>query len=139
VYYVSLGGFDTHAGERGRHDQLMQQLAQGVGAFWKDLEQQGNADRVMIMTFSEFGRRVEQNASGGTDHGAAAPMFVFGKGLARDHVLGKHPSLTDLDQGDLKYNVDFRSVYASVLQNWLNTPSKPILGQQFSPLTLVKV
>jgi uncharacterized protein (DUF1501 family) len=137
VYYVSLGGFDTHANEKGRHDQLMQQFAQGVSAFMKDLKQQGNDDRVLVMTFSEFGRRVEQNASGGTDHGTAAPMFVFGKPLKRG-LLGRYPSLTDLDHGDLKYTVDFRSVYATVLQDWLDAPSKPILGQQFKTLDMVK-
>jgi uncharacterized protein (DUF1501 family) len=137
VYYVSLGGFDTHAGERGRHDNLMKQFAQGVGAFWSDLKKQGNDDRVLMMTFSEFGRRVQQNASGGTDHGAAAPMFLFGKHL-KSGIVGKHPSLSELDQGDLKYGVDFRSVYATVLQNWLDTPSKPILGAQFRTLPLLK-
>ncbi len=137
VYYVSLTGFDTHANERGRHDQLMQQLASGVSAFWKDIKKQGNNDRVMMMTFSEFGRRVEQNASGGTDHGAAAPMFVMGPKL-KTGILGKHPSLTDLDAGDLKYNTDFRSVYASVIQNWMGTASKPILGQQFPLLPILK-
>ena len=137
VYYVSLGGFDTHAGERNRHDTLMTQLAQGIGAFWKDLKAQGNDDRVLMMTFSEFGRRVVQNASGGTDHGTAAPMFMIGNGI-KEGVIGKHPSLTDLDQGDLKYNLDFRSVYATVLQNWLETPSKPILGEQFPLLKVLK-
>ena len=136
VYYVSLGGFDTHANERGRHDQLMQQFAAGVGAFWKDLKQQGNDDRVMMMTFSEFGRRVEQNASGGTDHGAAAPMFLIGPKL-RPGIVGRHPSLTDLDSGDLKWGIAFRSVYATVLQNWLQTPSKPILGSQFPVLPVL--
>jgi uncharacterized protein (DUF1501 family) len=137
VYYVSLGGFDTHAGERGRHDNLMGQLAQGISAFWKDIKSQGNDDRVLMMTFSEFGRRVAQNASGGTDHGTAAPMFMIGSSI-KDHVVGKHPSLTDLDQGDLKYNLDFRSVYATVLQNWLETPSKPILCDQFPLLKVLK-
>lgn len=137
VYYVSMGGFDTHAGERGRHDTLMKQLNDGIGAFWADLKKNGCDDRVLMMTFSEFGRRVQQNASGGTDHGAAAPMFVMGKNI-KQGVIGKHPSLTDLDQGDLKYNVDFRSVYASILQEWLETPSKPILGQQFPLLPVVK-
>ena len=117
VYYVSLGGFDTHANEKGRHDQLMTQLAQGISAFWKDLKKQENDDRVMMMTFSEFGRRVEQNASGGTDHGAAAPMFLFGPKI-KPGIIGKHPSLTDLDSGDLKFHTDFRSVYATVLQDW---------------------
>ena len=88
-----------------------------------------------MLTFSEFGRRVQQNASGGTDHGAAAPMFLFGPNL-KQGLLGKHPSLADLDQGDLKFSTDFRSVYATVLQNWLQTPSKPILGQQFKLLPL---
>jgi uncharacterized protein (DUF1501 family) len=138
VYYVSLSGFDTHAGERGRHDQLMLQFANGVSAFWNDMKKQGNDQRVLMMTFSEFGRRVASNASGGTDHGAAAPMFLFGP-ACKQVVVGKHPSLTDLDQGgDLKFGIDFRSVYASVLQNWLDTPSKPILGQQFAPLSVIK-
>jgi uncharacterized protein (DUF1501 family) len=137
VYYVSLGGFDTHANERGRHDQLMQQFAQGVSAFWQDLKKQENQDRVLMMTFSEFGRRVEQNASGGTDHGAAAPMFLFGPKL-KQGVVGKHPSLTDLDSGDLKYHIDFRSVYATVMQSWLDAPSKPVLGGQFPTMPLLK-
>jgi uncharacterized protein (DUF1501 family) len=130
VYYATLTGFDTHANQKPRHDQLMTQLAGGLSAFWKDLKEQGNQDRVLVMTFSEFGRRVQQNASGGTDHGAAAPMFLMGPKITPG-LLGKHPSLEDLDGGDLKYNTDFRSVYATILQNWMNTPSKPILGQQF--------
>jgi uncharacterized protein (DUF1501 family) len=137
VYYVSLGGFDTHANQRGRHEQLMQQFAAGVSAFWKDMKRQENEDRVLMMTFSEFGRRVDQNASGGTDHGAAAPMFFFGKSV-KSGVIGKHPSLTDLDQGDLKYNIDFREAYAAVLQQWMDAPSKPVLGQQFKPLSFLK-
>jgi uncharacterized protein (DUF1501 family) len=137
VYYVALGGFDTHAAQLQRHDPLMKQLADGLSAFWADLSQQKNQDRVLTMTFSEFGRRLVQNASNGTDHGAAAPMFVMGSSI-KQGVIGKHPSLTNLDQGDLKYGVDFRSVYASVLQNWLETPSKPILGDQFELLPIVK-
>ena len=115
----------------------MKQLSDGLGAFSADLKQQKNADRVLTMTFSEFGRRVVSNASGGTDHGAAAPMFVMGTNI-KQGLVSPHPSLTDLDQGDLKYVVDFRSVYASILQNWLNTPSKPILGDQYPLLPLVK-
>ncbi len=137
VYYVSLGGFDTHANQNGRHDQLMSTLAQGIGAFWQDMKEQKNDQRVMMMTFSEFGRRVSQNASQGTDHGAAAPMFLFGRNI-REGVIGRHPSLTDLDSGDLKYNIDFRSVYASVLQDWLDAPSKPILGKQFPTFKVVR-
>jgi uncharacterized protein (DUF1501 family) len=137
VYYVSLGGFDTHAAQTGRHDNLLSQFARGISAFWKDLVEQENDDRVLIMTFSEFGRRVQQNASNGTDHGAAAPMFLFGRHI-RPGILGPHPSLTNLDQGDLRHTIDFRSVYAAVLQNWLETPSKPILGQHFSPLNCLR-
>lgn len=137
VYYVSLGGFDTHANERNRHDQLMKQFAQGVEAFWKDMEQQKNDQRVLMMTFSEFGRRVAQNASGGTDHGTAAPMFLFGSSV-KSGIIGKHPSLTNLDQGDLRYTTDFRSVYASILQTWLDAPSKPVLGAQFPLLPIVR-
>jgi uncharacterized protein (DUF1501 family) len=136
VYYVSLGGFDTHVAQAGRHDVLMTQLSQGLGAFWADLKTQKNDDRVLAMTFSEFGRRVTANASGGTDHGAAAAMFVMGKNV--NGIVGNHPSMTQLDQGDLRYGVDFRSVYASVLQDWLKTPSKPILGGQFQTLPLLK-
>jgi uncharacterized protein (DUF1501 family) len=137
VYYVALGGFDTHAAQMGRHEPLMQQLSQGLAAFWADMKEQGNDQRVLMMTFSEFGRRVTANASLGTDHGAAAPMFLVGNNL-RQSIVGRHPSLTDLDQGDLRYGVDFRSVYATILQNWLKTPSKPILGQQFPTFDLVK-
>jgi uncharacterized protein (DUF1501 family) len=137
VYYVSLGGFDTHANQKNRHDQLMTQLAAGLSAFWKDLKQQGNDDRVLCMTFSEFGRRVQQNASGGTDHGAAAPMFLMGPKITPG-LLGRYPSLTDLDAGDLKYNTDFRSVYATILQNWMDTPSKPILGNQFPTMSVLR-
>ena len=137
VYYVHLGGFDTHANQRGRHDRLMQSFGDAVGAFWADLKGQKNDERVMMMTFSEFGRRVAQNASGGTDHGAAAPMFLFGPRV-KGGIHGDNPSLTDLDNGDIKYRVDFRSVYATVLQQWLDTPSKPVLGQQFKTLPLLR-
>jgi uncharacterized protein (DUF1501 family) len=137
VYYVSLGGFDTHANEKNRHDVLMTQFAQGISAFMKDLKRQRNDDRVLMMTFSEFGRRVQQNASGGTDHGVAAPMFIFGPKL-KQGLVGRHPSLTDLDLGDLKWQTDFRSVYATLLQNWLEAPSKPILGAQFPTLPILR-
>jgi uncharacterized protein (DUF1501 family) len=137
VYYIALSGFDTHANERARHDQLMTQLSGGIKAFWADMKAQNNGDRVLMMTFSEFGRRVAQNASGGTDHGTAAPMFLIGPKL-NPGINGQHPSLADLDQGDLKYKIDFRSVYATVLQSWLNTPSKPILGQQFPMMNVLR-
>ncbi|MDW8261503.1 MAG: DUF1501 domain-containing protein, partial [Phycisphaerales bacterium] len=137
VYYISLGGFDTHANQAGRHAQLMQQFSEGVSAFWADMQSQRNADRVLMMTFSEFGRRVSQNASGGTDHGAAAPMFFFGQRV-KAGIIGTHPSLTQLDQGDLRFGIDFREAYAAVLQQWLETPSKPILGRQFKELGIFR-
>ena len=137
VYYVSLGGFDTHAGQANRHAQLMDQFARGIQAFTTDLKKQENSDRVLVMAFSEFGRRVTQNASGGTDHGAAGPMFLFGPEM-KTSVIGQHPSLANLDQGDLKYAVDFRNVYASILQNWMDTPSRPILGEQFKVFPFLK-
>jgi uncharacterized protein (DUF1501 family) len=102
------------------------------------LKAQGNMQRVMIMTFSEFGRRVVENANNGTDHGAAAPMFVIGNKV-KAGLLGKYPGLApaDLFNGDIKYNVDFRSVYAGVLEGWLKTQSAPVLGQKFAPLMCV--
>lgn len=138
VYYATLGGFDTHADQKPRHDRLMTELSAGLKAFWDDMKKQGNDERVLCMTFSEFGRRVQQNASGGTDHGTAAPMLLMGPKI-QPGLLGRYPSLTDLDHGDLKYNTDFRGVYATILQNWMETPSKPILGQQFQTLPILRV
>jgi uncharacterized protein (DUF1501 family) len=136
VYYASQGGFDTHAGQFNTHERLMGELNEAVSAFVADLKQQGNFDRVLLMTFSEFGRRVQENANSGTDHGAAAPMFVLG-GAVKAGLFGKHPSLTDLDRGDLKYNTDFRSVYGTVLDRWLKAPSEIVLGRKFAGLSIV--
>ena len=136
VYYVSHGGYDTHQGQAPTHERLMKELGDAMGAFCADLKAQGNFGRVMVMTFSEFGRRVSQNASGGTDHGAAAPMFLFGGGV-RPGLYGQYPSLTDLYQGDIKYNVDFRSVYATALERWLKVPSATVLGRKFPLLPMV--
>lgn len=138
IYYVSQGGYDTHTNQAGAHERLLTDLGGAVKAFVADLKAQGNFDRVLIMTFSEFGRRVTENASGGTDHGAAAPMFVVGNKV-KAGLLGKYPSLAaaDLLNGDLQFNVDFRHVYAGVLENWLKTKSMPILGRQFPPIALV--
>lgn len=138
IYYVSQGGYDTHTNQTGTQQRLLGDLAESVKAFTDDLKAQGNMGRVAIMTFSEFGRRVTENANGGTDHGAAAPMFVIG-GKVKAGLLGQYPSLApqDLFHGDIKYNVDFRSVYASLLENWLKTKSAPILGRQFAPLAVV--
>lgn len=137
VYYVSLGGFDTHANQAGAHERQLAVFDQAVGAFCRDMQEQGNFDRVMLLTFSEFGRRVAQNASGGTDHGAAAPLFLFG-GALKGGLHGKHPSLTELQRGDLVHHTDFRSVYATLLEKWLKTPSVPVLGRSFDQLGFVR-
>jgi uncharacterized protein (DUF1501 family) len=138
IYYVSQGGYDTHTNQINSQQRLLGDLADSTKAFVDDLKAQGNMSRVLVMTFSEFGRRVSENANGGTDHGAAAPMFIVGNKV-KAGLLGKYPSLApqDLYQGDIKYNVDFRNVYASVLENWLKTKSAPILGRQFEPLPIV--
>ena len=138
VYYVSQGGYDTHTNQIGTQARLLQDLGDATKAFVEDMKAQGNMQRVLVMTFSEFGRRVSENANGGTDHGAAAPMFIVGNKV-KAGLLGKYPSLapSDLYQGDIKYNVDFRNVYAAVLENWLKTKSAPILGKQFEPLPVV--
>ena len=138
IFYVSQGGYDTHTNQVGTHQRLLQDLGDSVKAFTDDLKAQGNMGRVMVMTFSEFGRRVSDNANSGTDHGAAAPMFVIGNRV-KAGLLGQYPSLApaDLYQGDIKYTVDFRSVYASVLETWLHTRSEPILGKKFQPLQIV--
>jgi len=136
VYYASQGGFDTHAGQINAHQRLMTEFNDAVTAFLSDLKQQGNFERVLLMTFSEFGRRVQENANGGTDHGAAAPTFVLG-GAIKPGLFGKYPSLTDLDHGDLKFNTDFRSVYGTVLDRWLKAPSQTVLGRKFPGLGIV--
>jgi uncharacterized protein (DUF1501 family) len=136
VYYVSHGGFDTHNQQVNSHDRLLGQLDRGLKSFFADLKQQGNAERVVLMTFSEFGRRVSENASAGTDHGRASCLFVAGEGV-KGGLYGKYPSLTDLDQGDLKHTVDFRGVYASVLEGWLKTSAKPVLRGDFPKLGLI--
>jgi uncharacterized protein (DUF1501 family) len=136
VYYANQGGFDTHSNQQGSHDRLMNELSSSLAAFVADLKQQGNFDRVLIMTFSEFGRRVKENASKGTDHGVAGPMFILG-GQVKSGIHSDYPSLTDLDNGDLKHQVDFRSVYATVLENWLQTNPTPILKKAFPKLGFV--
>jgi uncharacterized protein (DUF1501 family) len=130
VYYVSHGGFDTHNNQSGTHQRLLTELDGALKAFFASLKSHCLSDRVCLMTFSEFGRRVSENASGGTDHGTAAPLFVMGAGV-KAGLYGSQPSLTDLDKGDLKYTTDFRSVYATVLNRWLKAPAAKVLGREF--------
>jgi uncharacterized protein (DUF1501 family) len=136
VFYVQLGGFDTHANEKPAHATLMSQLADSLVAFQADLEGHNRADQVLTMAFSEFGRRVKENGSQGTDHGAAGPMFVLGKNV-KGGLYGDYPDLKNLDEGDLAFTVDFRSVYATVIEDWLGAPSKDVLGGSFDRLAFV--
>lgn len=135
VYYVTLGGFDTHANQANRHGALLQELSQGLGSFVADLKALGHLDRTLVMTFSEFGRRVAENEQQGTDHGTAGPMFLAGGGI-KAGIHGGAPNLTDLDAGDLKFGTDFRAVYAAVLKSWLRSDPKAVLGSEVTPVPL---
>ena len=135
VYYASQRGYDTH-GSAEQHTKLLSELDSAVSAFVADLKAYGKFNQVVIMTFSEFGRRVKQNGAGGTDHGTAAPMFVIG-GKVTPGVLGDHPSLSDLQGGDLKHNVDFRSVYSTVLAKWLNANPEVILQGKYEQMAFL--
>ena len=138
IYYVSLDGFDTHSNQPAGHAALLGELSASMAAFVDDLAARGQLDRVLVMCFSEFGRRVRENASLGTDHGTAAPVFLAG-GRVRPGMLGAHPSLTDLDgEGDLKFHTDFRRLYATLLDQWLACPSEQVLGGSFAPLDLLR-
>jgi uncharacterized protein (DUF1501 family) len=135
IFFVSLGGFDTHSQQSGAHQALLAELAAAVRAFYADLKGHGLEERVVLATYSEFGRRVKENGSLGTDHGAASQMFIVSTG--KGGLYGAHPSLTDLDEGDLKFHTDFRSVYATLLEKWLGFASKPVLGAEFAMLDFV--
>jgi uncharacterized protein (DUF1501 family) len=134
VYYASQTGYDTHKAQLDRHNSTLKELDLALGAFVNDLKSSGKFNNVVIMTFSEFGRRVKQNGSEGTDHGAAAPLFVMG-GSIKPGLFGKHPSLSDLDRGgDLKFTTDFRSVYTTILSKWLHTNPEEILHGKYDQL-----
>lgn len=138
IYYLAVGGFDTHANQLNAHQNLLAAFSEGVSAFYKDLKMNGQADRVVMMAFSEFGRRVQENASNGTDHGTAGPMFLIGDGV-NPGCHGHYPSLTQLERnGDLVHNVDFRSVYATVLENWFDVRHAPVLRKRFPTLNLIR-
>jgi uncharacterized protein (DUF1501 family) len=139
LFSVSQGGYDTHANQKPTQDKNLSQLGDALDAFMQDLANIGQQDNVVIMSFSEFGRRVKQNGSNGTDHGTAEPMFVIGNKV-QGGLYGTYPSLGDLDNnGDLKFNADFRSVYAGMLKDVVGTDPTPILGGDFPPIDVVKV
>jgi uncharacterized protein (DUF1501 family) len=137
VYYVSLGSFDTHINQDGQQQRLFTELNDAIKAFTKDLKANGRFDDVLLFTFSEFGRRVAQNASNGTDHGTSNNMIFIGGGLKQKGLINDMPNLADLDEGDLKYKIDFKNVYATVLKNWLNADDIKILGKQYEYLKFV--
>ena len=137
VYYVSLGSFDTHFNQQKRQADLLQQLSETVKIFMDDLKTSGKQDDVMLMTFSEFGRRVNENASGGTDHGTASQMFLIGNNLKKKGIYNSAPNLSDLDDGDLKFSVDFKNVYATILKKWLNIDEQIVLGNKYPYLDFI--
>jgi len=140
IYYAELGGeepggFDNHANQRDNHASLLRQLSQSVAAFLDDLRSSRRLDRVLLMTFSEFGRTVAENGRRGTDHGSAAPMFLAG-GKLRGGLVGPHPDLAQREKGGVKHHTDFRRVYATVLDRWLGVDSQAVLQRKFDPLDL---
>ncbi|MGC3965548.1 MAG: DUF1501 domain-containing protein [Rhodocyclaceae bacterium] len=137
VVRLTLGSFDTHQNQVGTHANLLTQLTEGLSAFKAGMIELGRWDDTLVATYSEFGRRPKENASGGTDHGTIAPHFVLG-GRVRGGLLGETPDLSVLDaSGNLPYRVDFRQVYATLLERWWQVPAAPILGGRFSPLEVV--
>jgi uncharacterized protein (DUF1501 family) len=142
IFYAEFGGaepggFDNHANQRGNHGALLHQFSESVAAMVDDLQRDNLLDRVMLMTFSEFGRTVAENGRRGTGHGSAAPMFLVG-GKVQSGLIGEHPSLTELENGGPKHHTDFRRVYATMLDRWLGFDSGPVLGPEFKPMDLLK-
>ncbi len=137
VYYASLGSFDTHINQDGQQKRLFEELNGALSAFATDMKSNSKWQEVLVVTFSEFGRRVAQNASGGTDHGTANNMMLFGGGLKRQGLLNKMPDLANLEDGDVKFLVDFRQVYATLLERWLVADAQKVLKSSFEPLSFV--
>jgi uncharacterized protein (DUF1501 family) len=135
IFYVNIDGFDTHSDQAPSHKALLTELGDSIGQLFNGLGD--DADRVAVMTYSEFGRRVQENGSRGTDHGAASCLFVAGGGVAGG-VVGPHPSLADLDAGDLRHHTDFRRVYAALLDGWLGCDAQAVLGTKWDPLPVIK-
>ena len=138
VFYVSITGFDTHVEQLRGHRGILQELSQAVGAFARDMRAAGQWDRTLVMTVSEFGRRVAENGTLGTDHGSASAMLLAG-GSVVPGLHGGVPDLSDLDDGDVRHQVDFRAVYASVLRQWFGVDPDPVLFGHFAPVALLRV
>lgn len=136
VVYFSAGGFDTHARQADTHARLLTSFGNALNAFQKEMEAIGKADKVVVLVFSEFGRRTYENASGGTDHGAAAPMFVVGSRV-KGGIYGPIPDLADLQDGDVRFKIDFRQVYATALDQWMGGDSTVVLGKKFDHVDVI--
>ena len=136
IYYAGMGGFDTHANQEYAHNRLLKDYAESVTALIKDLKFNGLLKDTLILTFSEFGRRVKQNGSNGTDHGTANNLFLFGGSLRKPGIYNNGPNLQNLINGDLVYEIDFRRIYATILKNWLNADPHQVLGRNFKVLPL---
>ena len=138
VFYVSMGGFDTHVKQEKKQNKLLQTYSEAMDVFVKDLEQKDTFKDTLILTFSEFGRRVQQNAASGTDHGAANNVFIIGKNLKKQGFYNEAPNLINLDEnGDIKYTVDFRTIYATILDTWLEVDDAAILNKSYSKLDFI--
>jgi len=138
IYYVSMPGFDTHAGQANKQKRLLKTYAESMEVFVKDLEKNDTFKDTLVLTFSEFGRRVKQNAAGGTDHGTANNVFIIGKNLKKTGFYNEAPNLSDLDaNGDLRYSIDFRSIYATILDKWLDVNDQSILRKSFDKLDFI--
>jgi uncharacterized protein (DUF1501 family) len=138
IFYASQSGYDTHSAQLYTHYDLLRELAGALKAFLNDLKAARLDDRVIILAFSEFGRRAAENGSAGTDHGAAAPVLLAGPAMGQ-RIIGTHPSLIDLDQGDLKMSLDFRCVYATLLEKWLRMEPATVLSGNFASLTMLDI
>jgi uncharacterized protein (DUF1501 family) len=143
IYYTQLDGFDTHGGQLPQHDKLLRDLGESVQAFVADLVKSGDGGRVVVLVFSEFGRRLVETPSAGTDHGTAAPLFLAGPAVI-EGLHGPYPNLRDLDEddpkykgGDPKFAIDFRRIYATLLDKWLGCPAEKVLGAKFDLLPVV--
>ncbi len=137
IYYVSLGSFDTHIYQSAQQQRLFKEMNDAIKSFVKDLKSNNRFDDVLLFTFSEFGRRVSQNASGGTDHGTANNMFMISGGLKKKGLINAMPDLSDLDNGDLKHKIDFKNVYATILNKWLDADAATILSGNYDSMNFI--
>lgn len=138
VYYVSHNGFDSHVNQRNSQDRLLEDYSKSVSAFVKSLEKAGELDNTLILTFSEFGRRVKENGSSGTDHGKANNLFLIGKNLKKPGIYNQGPDLMRLDDGDLKYSIDFRNVYWDIVSEWFGKEASKIISKPFNSLGIIR-